>query len=87
MKTKRYIDGLNNSQKIRVIVDGVGFVTTVQGAFDMPFHAQRVATTMALTSLGLCQGGFVAITGTARTYDLFDHDGKPVSINVQVDLL
>lgn len=87
MKTKRYIDGLNNSQKIRVIVDGVGFVTTVQGAFDMPIHAQRVATTMALTSLGLSQGGVVAITGIARTYDLYDHDGKPVNINVQVDFV
>jgi hypothetical protein len=87
MKTKRFVTGLNNSQKIRVIVDGVGFVTTVAGVFDMPIRTQRVATSMALNSLGLSQGGSVAITGIARTYDLYDHDGKPVNINVQVDFV
>jgi hypothetical protein len=87
MKTKRFVTGLNNSQKIRVIVDGVGFVTTVAGVFDMPIRTQRVATSMALNSLGLSQGGAVAITGIARTYDLYDHDGKPVNINVQVDFV
>jgi hypothetical protein len=87
MKTKRFVTGLNNSQKIRVIVDGVGFVTTVAGVFDMPIRTQRVATSMALNSLGLSQGGVVAITGIARTYDLYDHDGKPVNINVQVDFV
>lgn len=87
MKTKRFVTGLNNSQKIRVIVDGVGFVTTVAGVFDMPIRTQRVAASMALNSLGLSQGGSVAITGIARTYDLYDHDGKPVNINVQVDFV
>ena len=87
MKTKRFVTGLNNSQKIRVIVDGVGFVTTVAGVFDMPIRTQRVAASMALNSLGLSQGGAVAITGIARTYDLYDHDGKPVNINVQVDFV
>jgi hypothetical protein len=87
MKTKRFVTGLNNSQKIRVIVDGVGFVTTVAGVFDMPIRTQRVATSMALNSLGLSQGGVVAITGIARTYDLYDHDGKPVNVNVQVDFV
>lgn len=87
MKTKRFVTGLNNGQKVRVIVDGVGFVTTVAGVFDMPIRTQRVATTMALNSLGLSQGGAVAITGIARTYDLYDHDGNPVNINVQVDFV
>jgi hypothetical protein len=31
MRTKTLIDGLKNSQKIRVIVDGFGIYTTVSG--------------------------------------------------------
>ena len=35
MKTKRYYTGLDNNQKIRVIINGIGFVTTVKGVFDL----------------------------------------------------
>ena len=48
MNQKRYIPGLKNSQKIRVIVNGVGFYTTVKGAEDLCFTEQRVAVAWAL---------------------------------------
>jgi hypothetical protein len=90
MRTKRFIDGLNNSQKIRVIVDGVGFHTTVAGAFNMVFSSQQKAVTMALLSLGLSQGNPFKndpVTGIARTYTVYGEDDKKVDVNVQVDLV
>ena len=89
MRTKRYIDGLNNSQKIRVIVNGVGFHTTVAGAFDMVFTSQQNAVTMALVSLGLSQGNPFKdpVTGIARTYTVYGEGAKKVDVEVQVDLL
>ena len=48
MRQKRVITGLNNSQKIRVIVNGVGFYTTVLGMTEMCFTEQRVAVWCAL---------------------------------------
>ena len=90
MRTKRFIDGLKNSQKIRVIVDGVGFYTTVSGAFDMVFTSQRVAVTTALLTLGLSQGNPFKkdpVTGLARTFNVYDENGKKIDVNVQVDLV
>ena len=89
MRTKRYVTGLDNSQKIRVICDGVGFYTTVKGAFDMCFHSQRVAVTSVLSSLGcnqyLPEGQ--RPTGHATRIKCFDHEGKEVYVDVQVDLV
>lgn len=45
---KRVIKGLKNSQRIRVIVNGVGFHTTVGDVSDMVFTEQRLAVMMAL---------------------------------------
>jgi hypothetical protein len=91
MRTKRLIDGLNNSQKIRVIVNGVGFYTTVEGAINMAFRSQRSAVMMALVSVGLSQTLPVAdrITGLARTYRVYDdaNDSKQIEVAVQVDLV
>ena len=51
MRTQRLIDGFNNSQKIRVIVDNVGFYTTVGGTQDMCTRAHRMAVQIALQNL------------------------------------
>ena len=88
MRTKRYVMGLDNSQKIRVIVNGVGFYTTVKGAFDLCFYDQRVAVTSALTTLGcdqyLPEGK--RPTGFGTHIKVFNHEGKQVGVDVQVDL-
>jgi hypothetical protein len=88
MRTKRYVSGLDNNQKIRVICNGVGFNTTVKGAFDMCFYDQRVAVTTVLTSLGndqyLPEGKRPLGLGTrVRVYN---HEGKQVEVDVQIDL-
>ena len=89
MKTKRWVDGLNNSQKIRVIVDGVGFYTTVQGAFDLCFHHQRVAVTSALSWIGMNQQNPVdrRMTGYGTRMNVLNHEGKEVEVEVQIDLV
>jgi 6,7-dimethyl-8-ribityllumazine synthase len=87
MRTKRFVDGLNNNQKIRVICDGVGFYTTVKGAFDMPLTHQRIAVTSALVSLG-CRQTVIAgrPTGFATRQRVYDHNSKQVEVEVQIDL-
>ncbi len=89
MRTKRFVTGLNNNQRIRVICDGVGFVTTVAGAFDMAFHHQRVAVTTALVSLGcdqhLPEGS--RPTGFGTRMKVYNGKGEQVFVDVQVDLL
>ena len=90
MRVKRFVDGLNNSQKIRVIVNGVGFYTTVAGAFNMVFGSQQKAVTMALLTIGLSQGNPFKkepVTGIARTFNVYDHEDKLVNVDVQVDLV
>ena len=89
MRVKRLVDGLNNSQKIRVIVNGVGFYTTVAGAFEMAFRSQRVAVGFALNSIGVSQTlpAGKRISGLSRSYTVYDHADKQVTVDVQVDLL
>ena len=89
MRTKRFVQGLNNNQRIRVICDGVGFVTTVAGAFDMPLTHQRIAVTSTLISLGLGQTGVTKtkITGIGRRQQVYNFDGNQVYVDVQVDLV
>jgi len=87
MRTKRFVMGLNNNQRIRVICDGVGFVTTVAGAFDMPLTHQRIAVTSTLVSLGLTQVTNPNVTGTLLRQRVFGPEGRQMEIDVQVDLL
>jgi len=88
MRTKRFVQGLNNNQRIRVICDGVGFVTTVAGAFDMPLTHQRIAVTSTLVSLGLNRYmGNMKVTGTLRRQRVIDHNGQSIDLDVQIDLV
>lgn len=82
MRAKRLIQGLNNSQKIRVIVDGIGFVTTVQDVDSMPFVSQRIAVHSVLLSIGL--EGLQGMSTRQRVYT--EHQGY-VEFQVQVDLI
>jgi hypothetical protein len=82
MRAKRLIQGLNNSQKIRVIIDGVGFVTTVRDVDNMPFVSQRVAVHSVLTSIGT-QG----LQGLATTQRVYSERQTTEEYQVQVDLI
>jgi hypothetical protein len=95
MRTKRFIDGLNNSQKIRVIVNGIGFHTTVEGAFNMAFRSQQMAVTQVLQSIGwnrrALKGRVVdlsnTMTGLATRVRVYGEDDKLVEFDVQIDLI
>jgi hypothetical protein len=82
MRMKQVIRGLNNSQKIRVIVNGVGFNTTVLGMTEMCFTDQRIAVWLALERIAMekLQG----FGGRSRVYD---DKMRLVEIDYQVNLL
>jgi hypothetical protein len=82
MRSKRLIMGLNNSQKIRVILDGVGFSTTVQDVDNMPFVSQRMAVHGVLMSLGVSGD-----KGLATTQYVYGDRGVREEYQVQVDLI
>jgi hypothetical protein len=81
--------GLNNSQKIRVICNGVAFHTTVQGALEgMSFVDQRLAVSHVLTELGLGQFNNTNVpTGIGKPVRVYNHKNERVTVDVQVDLL
>ena len=85
----RLVVGLKNSQKIRVIVNGVAFHTTVQGALEgMTFVDQRLAVSHVLTELGLGQFNHTdKPLGIAKPVRVYNHRNERVTIDVQVDLV
>lgn len=89
MRRKKLITGLNNSQKIRVIVNGVAFHTTVQGAMEgMSFVDQRLAVSHVLTELGLGQFNHTdRPMGIAKPVRVYNHRNERVTVDVQVDLV
>lgn len=82
MRTKQIIKGLKNSQKIRVIVNGVGFETTVNGMTYMSFTDQRVAVWSALERIA-SEG----IRGFASSATAYNDKMESVRIDYQVDLI
>ena len=82
MKRKRIIEGLNNNQRIRVIVSGVGFYTTVKDATEMPFTNQRVAVWRALEVIGREK-----IEGLGGQTKVYDDKMNSKTIDYQVTLL
>ena len=85
----RLVVGLKNSQKIRVIVNGVAFHTTVQGAMEgMSFVDQRLAVSHVLTELGLGQFNLTdRPMGIAKPVRVYNHKNERVTVDVQVDLV
>ena len=85
----RLVVGLKNSQKIRVIVNGVAFHTTVQGALEgMSFVDQRLAVSHVLTELGMGQFNHTdRPMGIAKPVRVYNHRNERVTIDVQVDLV
>jgi len=82
MRKKAIIQGLKNSQKIRVIVNGVGFNTTVDGMTEMSFTDQRVAVWQALEVIAREK-----IQGYGGQTRVYDHKMQSVTIDFQVNLI
>ena len=89
MRTKTYIQGFKNSQKIRVMFDGIGVYTTVAGVssvFATYTHAQ--AANDALLRLSYMRymaqkDGALVPTGLGMT----SYNTSQVGTQVQVDLI
>ena len=82
MRRQAIIPGLKNSQRIRVIVNGVGFYTTVQGVTEMVFSEQRVIVYNALELIGREK-----IQGYGGQNRVYDSKMNVVTFDVQVNLL
>lgn len=82
MRMKRVIAGLNNTQKVRVIVDGVGFVTDIYGVTEMPFTSQRASVWQVLEQM-VAKG----TKGMATRITYYDNAMKAGTHEIQVDLL
>lgn len=82
MRTKAIVKGLRNNQRIRVIVDGVGFYTTVKGVDNICTTNHRVAALLALDTI---------VKNKIQGYggQMFVYDSKMVrqTVNYQVDLV
>ena len=82
MRRKAIVLGLKNSQRIRVIVNGVGFVTTIEGMTEMCFTEQRVAVWNALEVIA--REKIEGYGGQTRAYD---YKMIAKTVNFQVNLL
>ena len=94
MRKPRLITGFNDSQRIRVIVDGVGFYTTVGGTSDIMTRRHRMAVQTALMNLSSDrQTAFIRCqpfpTGFAFDYNYYEGttENNACTVPVQVDLL
>jgi len=86
MRTKQWISGLNNNQRIRAIVNGVGFITTVKDALSGPFNTQTNAMYSALMSLSYAKQQDNA-TGIGRRFKVYDNKMHYIEYDIQVDLI
>ena len=83
MRTKSVIQGFNNSQKIRVIIDGVGIYMTVgetTSRFATTVHYQAVESTLHLMAREGCDG-------IGHRIGVYDFNMNKVHVDVQVDIL
>jgi hypothetical protein len=76
MRTKTIVQGLKNSQRIRVILQGVGFHTTIQGVLDKMSYTDQIFVVMnALGKIAESDGKITGFAGSIGGY------------NVQVDIV
>ena len=82
----RFIKSLKNSQRVQVVVNGVGWRTTVGELDNMVFSVQRKAVELALNRIGAEK-----LTGFSSTFRMYGYDMKrletPVSVEVSISLL
>jgi hypothetical protein len=82
MRTKQMVPGFKNKQRVRAIVNGVGYITTIQDLVCGPFSAQ---TTALLNVLHIMKDENCGGVGT--TIRTFDHEMKEQSFQIQLNLI
>lgn len=93
MRTKQVVVGFKNSQKIRVIIDGVGIYMTVaetDNKFATTTH--RLAVSRAINQLASTRAIDKArdrtlTTGFGSRFRIYDAQANYKDVDVQVDLV
>jgi hypothetical protein len=84
MRRRQVIKGFKNSQRIRVILDGVGFNSTVQDALEGPFTIQNTVIQVALEKM---VNGSPKSTGFATRVTTYDSKMRAKDFDIQIDLI
>jgi hypothetical protein len=87
MRTKQWISGLNNKQRIRAIVNGVGFYCTVEDALSSPFSTQSLAMHSLMMQLVSARRKEPELTGFSSTIRVYNDKMEQIPFDIQVDLL
>jgi hypothetical protein len=82
MRTKQFVPGFKNKQRVRAIVNGVGYITTIQDLVAGPFTTQTTALLNVLHIIKTENCG-----GVGTTIRTFDHEMKEQSYQIQLDML
>ena len=83
MRTKTLIDGFKNSQKIRAIVDGVGFYMTIGEIVDrFVYTTQYCAVEQTLHMMAREKCG-----GITHTLSVYDYKMNKETVALQIDLI
>ncbi|NBP04289.1 MAG: hypothetical protein EBU90_30215 [Proteobacteria bacterium] len=82
MRTKQLIRGLNNNQKILVVLNDIGFVTTVKYVFEMPYPNHQIVIQNVLEEMADKE------SNTINTQVVLEMEEQPDEIfSVQIELL
>ena len=87
MRVRQIIKGLDNSQKIRIIVNGVGWYSTIKGMTEMCFTHQRIAVWNALQYIADMKDTAQPVTGYASRSKYYNEKNEIVEVDYQVDLV
>jgi hypothetical protein len=82
MRTKQFIQGFKNKQRIRAIVNGVGFITTVQDLLCGPFSDQTIALQQVMHTMSLEK-----INGFGTTVTVYDYKMQQKRFDIQLNLI
>jgi hypothetical protein len=84
MRRRQVIKGFKNSQRIRVILDGIGFNSTVQDSLEGPFTIQNTVIQIALEKM---VNGSPKSTGFATRVTTYDSKMRAKDFDIQIDLI
>ena len=84
MRRRQVIKGFKNSQRIRVILDGIGFNSTVQDALEGPFTIQNTVIQIALEKM---INGSPKSTGFVTRVITYDSKMRAKDFDIQIDLI
>lgn len=88
MRTKILYPGVKNSQKIRIMVDGFGFYTTVKDITNICTMTHRAAVESAMTTLAsrIAKGKKITSFGCSGL-TVYNDKMQPTRVDTQIDLV